>query len=276
MLIGAASATSKGSDYAALDASAGPFTCRRSYHGEGENFPLFPVSNAAIDFDTSTNKTRYVSVLSFKPDVVAMASGDLDDEVNAFLASVPAAHKMILSIWHEADGKVRQKKFTVAQFKAAFIRFCTLVHQANRPNLSTALILEAYQDPTKTKGTQFADMWPGRGFADLLLVDGYTDLGSGGAVWNPAITFAFSVGVPWGIAEIGTRSGAVSPAWMAIQYGYAQMYDARLLCWFNTATGGVVPTPGSGADALQASKTLCALNQEDPNEFIPWRTVHAY
>lgn len=273
MLIGAASQSLAGNDFVALDNACGPFTVRRSYHGATDGFPLFAVSNAHIDYDYVAGKTRYASVISYKPDVVAMANGGCDAAVNALLASIPSGHPTMLTIWHEPDSKVRQKKFTVAQYKAAFIRFATLVHQYNKPNIHVALILVAWQDPVKTKGTQFADMWPGRGFADIVLIDGYDDLGTGGEIWNPAISFVQSVGVPWGVGECGTKKAThVDPDWMADQVKYVAAYDARVFCWFNNSTDAV-PTPGTDLDAQITSATLSRLAYDDPALFVPWRTV---
>jgi hypothetical protein len=273
MLVGAATPNAKGTDYGALDRSAGPLTCRRSFHGDKEFAgshgvpPSFAASNAAIDY--AAGVINYVSVMSFKPDVTMLATGALDTAILAFLASIPAGHKMILSIWHEADGKARATNppFTVTQWKAAFIRFCTLVHQTNNPNLYTALILEAYQPATN--GTKYADMWPGKGFADILLVDGYKDLGTEGSIWDKAIVFAAMVGIPWGVGEIGIRGGAtVSTEWMAENFGYVLNNDGRILCWFDTTTGGVLATPGTDPMALNTAQTLSLANYESPNLFV--------
>jgi hypothetical protein len=124
VLIGAAGQNLGGSDYSALNSAAGPFTCRRSYNGSADfstngGVPTsFTASNAAYDYDTVADVTKYVSVYSFKPDIVAMGSSNtavnLDDEVNNFLASIPEGHPMFLSIWHEADGKARGGTFSVA------------------------------------------------------------------------------------------------------------------------------------------------------------------
>lgn len=271
MLLGAASQSLPGNDFAALDAAIGPLTARRSYQGEADGFPLFAVGNSRIDYQN--NRTKYVTFVSFKPDAVSMANGGYDDEVNAWLASIPSGHPVVATIWHEADGKVRQGKFTVTQFKAAFIRFATLVHTANLPNVHTSLILEAYQDLPQCEGTQFADMWPGRGFADIFLVDGYDDLGTQGAVWDGAILFARSHGVPWGVGECGTKvAPAVDPGWMATQVAYAGVYDARVFMWFNNTTAAL-PTPGSDPVAQHTAATISFLLYDDPATFVPWRVI---
>lgn len=271
--MGAASQSLTGNDFTALNAAIGPLTGRRSYQGEADGFPLFSVGNSKIDYDATAHKTKYVTFVSFKPDVIAMANGSLDSQVNAWLASIPSGHPVVATIWHEADGKVRQSKFTVAQFKAAFIRFATLVHQANLPNVWVSLILEAYQALPQCAGTQFADMWPGRGFADLFMVDGYDDLGTQGAVWDGAIQFARTHGVPWAIGEVGTKKApAVDPKWMADQVAYAGTYDCRAFLWFNNTTSAL-PTPGSDPSAQLVASTMSYLLYDDPAAFVPWRVV---
>lgn len=271
MLVGAATQNAGGSDYAPLDTTAGPFTCRRSYNGTADfssthGVPTsFSASNAHIDYDTVADMTRYVSVYSFKPDVTMLGNGDLDDEVNTFLGTVPDGHPMLLTVWHEADGKVRGGTFTVAAWKKAFQRFADLVHGFGNAHLYVALVLEAYQ-PT-TPGTLYTDMWPGDGYADCFLTDGYTDLGSGDSVWKKGYDFAVSKSLPWGIAELGQRSGAVDPGWMAVQATYAADREAVCLCWFNNTTGPVTPTPGTGAGPLATARLASTAYYAPPAVF---------
>jgi hypothetical protein len=276
MLVGATGQSLGGNDFAALNASAGPFSCRRSYNGSADfstngGVPTsFTASNAAYDYDVVADVSKYVSIYSSKPDLTRMGSSNtgtnLDDEVNNFLASIPEDHPMLLTIWHEADGKVRSGTFTLTVWKAAFKRFCDLVHAFGNPDLYTALVLEAYQ-PT-TAGTLYADMWPGDGYADCLLTDGYTDLGSGDGVWKKGVDFAALKGIPWGIAELGFRTGTVTSDWMAVQATYAEDHDGVCLCWFNSNSGGVTPTPGTAAGPLATARLASTAYYVQPNLFV--------
>ena len=73
MLVGAASQNANGSDFAALDGVAGPFTVRRSYD---TTLPAtFAASVAGIDAG------QRASVWSCKPDLTQLASGALDTAI---------------------------------------------------------------------------------------------------------------------------------------------------------------------------------------------------
>jgi hypothetical protein len=260
MLIGAATQNLSGSDW---PTNLGPLTCRRSFNGSTDfaatyGVPTsFSASNAGIDASKGL-----VSIYSFKPDISLMAGASLDDAVNAFLDSIPAGQKMILTVWHEPGSKVRQGVFTVTQWQAAFTHFCNLVHAKANPNLATAYIDSAYQ-PT-TAGSLYGDIWPGPGYADYFLTDGYTDLGSGDSVWKKGADAAKGWGIPWGIGEIGVRSGTISNTWMATQTRWAMDNNAVCLCWFDSNSGGVVPTPGTDANAVATAMTVSTLLQVDP------------
>lgn len=261
MLVGAATQNLSGNDFIALDMACGPFDVRRSYNGSGDftstgGVPTsFAASNAALDYSAG-----YVTMYSFKPDIQRVKSGDLDDEILIFLNSIPAGHRAMLSIWHEADGKARQGTFTVADWKAAFKHFCDLVHSLDDPNLQTALILEAYQPTTDPIGTTYAKMWPGPGYVDVFLVDGYTDLGNtGNAVFGKAASFATLMDVPWGVAEMGQRTGAVDTEWMAEMARYLADHGAVSLVWFNSNAGGVTPTPGPDLVPRAVAETISLL-----------------
>lgn len=268
MLIGATTQNAGGSDWGTLAAACGPFTCRRSFNKAGDFSsthgvpPTFAASNANIDAGLGV-----VSIYSFKPDIVLMAGDALDAAVDGFLDSIPQGHKAILTVWHEGDVKVRQEQFTVKQWRDSLAHFADLVHTHANDDLKVAAILSAYQ-PT-APGTRYEDML-GDGLIsdiDYLLVDGYTDLGSGDSAWKASADFASEAQVGWGIAEIGTRTGAVDPGWMAVQARWALDHDAVCLCWFNNSTDGVTPTPGTGTAAQAAAHTISVLLQSDPEEF---------
>lgn len=263
MLVGMATQNGNGSDW---PTNMGPMTARRSYNKTADfsathGVPTsFAASNAHVD-----SGLNVVTIYSFKPDIILMAGTSLDASVEGFLDSFPEGQKAILTVWHEPDGKVRQGQFTIAQWQAAFTHFCDLVHAHGNPNIKTAAIFEAYQQ--SNPGTQYADMWPGDGYADYILYDGYTDLGSGDSVWKKGYDFAQSKGLPWGVGEVGFRSGTVTNTWDVDQALWAYRHDAAVFCWFNCDAGGVVPTPGTGTAAVAGAYTLAQVYYTDPDDF---------
>jgi hypothetical protein len=253
MLVGAASQNASGSDWPALDTVAGPWSVRRSYDG-GAVPATWSASVAGVDV------SHRASVWSAKPDLTQLASGALDSSINAFLASIPSTHVAFLTVWHEPDGKIRKGQFTLAQWKPAFQHFCNLVHASGKPHVYTTLICEAWSGQSPSAGTTYADMWPGSGYVDVFGVDGYSNTGSDSALWNPAVTFAQSKSVPWGIGEVGCAT-TIDTAWMRKQAVYAATHSsgghssAAYFCWFSN-DNGVIPTPGTNPAADATSHSI--------------------
>ena len=270
MLVGAASQNANGSDFAALDGVAGPFTVRRSYD---TTLPAtFAASVAGIDAG------QRASVWSCKPDLTQLASGALDTAIRAFVASIPATHVCWLTCWHEPDGKIRKGVFTLDQYLPAFRRWCDLIHQAaidyGRPHVYTTQIVEAWSGQHPAAGSTYADLWPGDGYVDCYGVDGYSNTGTGSGLWGPAVQFAASKGIPWGIAELGCVT-TMDTSWMQTQADYAtttkaggQHTRAAFMCWFSNTTGGVLATPGTDPAAQAKSKAIAQANFADVNSFV--------
>lgn len=266
MLVGAASQELSGSDFPALDAVAGPWTIRRSYGSQTDGIPsTFADSVAGIDVG------KRASVLSLKPDLTAMVDGSLDAAVIAFVKSIPPGHRTFLTIWHEADGKIRSGKFTLEAWMAAFKRFCDLVHHAGGPTVYTALILEAWSGQQPEPGSTYEELWPGQDasgcpYADVFAVDGSSDSGSEESLWGPAREFAKRVGVPWAISEIGCKL-ELSVDWMAGNAVYAADHAAAFLCWFSN-DNNAVPTPGTDPAADSRSHQISLAYYTDPATYV--------
>jgi len=271
MLVGAASANLSGSDFAALDAAAGPFTVRRSYD---DALPAtFAASAAGIDVAAGR-----ASVHSCKPPLDQLASGALDGAIRAFVASIPPTHVTWLTVWHEPDHKIRTDVFTLAQYLPAFTRWCQVVKDAvtefGFPHIYTAQIVEAWSGSHPKAGTTYADMWPGDGLVDTFSLDGYSNEGTGAAVWGAGVAFARAKGIPWAISELGC-AGTMDPTWMTDQAAYAgavagggRHTRAAYLCWFSNVTGGVLATPGDDPAAQAASKAVAQTYFTDVNAYL--------
>jgi hypothetical protein len=270
MLVGAASGSLSGSDFATLDAAAGPFTCRRSY--DTALPATFADSVAGIDVG------QRASIWSCKPDLGQLAAGLLDSQIRAFVASIPASHVAFLTCWHEPDGKIRKGQFTLADYLPAFARWCQVVYQAaadfGRPHVYTTQILEAWSGQHPAAGTTYADLWPGDGLVGCYGVDGYSNTGTTDALWGPAVSFATSKGIPWGVAEVGC-AGTMDTTWMSAQAAYAAATPAggahtkaAFFAWFDNVTGGVLATPGDDPAALSTAHAISLANYTDVNAFV--------
>lgn len=272
MLVGAAvSSTTGGSDndaYDSLAASAGPWTVRRSY-----NPGAIPTSWAASAAGPDVG--RCASVWSAKPDPVQMANGALDNATRSFLLSIPDSHTAFVTVWHEPDVKIKQQtaSYTAAQYKAALRRFCQLVREVAKPHVYTTLAVGNYCWLNPKPGALITDLWPGddatgRPLVDVLAQDGYgfaTNL-DGAATFGQGRQAAADYGVAWGIAEVGLGSdmtnAAVAATWMQTQADYAAAHgagphgSAAFLAWFNSAVGGVLPTPQQYPQTMTKSAAI--------------------
>lgn len=275
MLVGAASANLSGSDYDALNVAAGPFACRRSY--DSALPATFAASVAGMDVG------RWASIWSCKPDLAALANGDLDGPIRAFVASIPTSHVAWLTCWHEPDHKIRTSLFELKDYLPAFRRWCQVVQDAakefGKVHVYTTQIVEAWSGQTPQAGSTLADMWPGNGTDGRPLVqcygvDGYSNTGTGAALWGPSVDFAKAKGIPWGVAEVGCGA-TIDTSWMAAQALYAKTHSAggrhvgaAYFCWFSNSTGGVIPTPGTDSGMLAAAHTISQTYYADFNSFV--------
>ncbi|MFA1537992.1 hypothetical protein [Actinomadura monticuli] len=265
MLVGASSLSLAGDDFGDLDAAAGPFAVRRSYDkGLPESWAE---SVAGIDVG------KRVSVWSCKPDLGQLAGKALDRRLREFVESIPDSHAAFLTCWHEPDGKIRKGQFTLEEYLPAFRRFCKVVKSVGKPRVYTAQIVEAWSGQRPKKGSTYADLWPGDGYVDVYGVDGYSNTGSAGELWGPAVKFAGSKGIPWGIAEVGCAR-KIDTSWMVVQAAYAARTSAggrreqcAFLCWFSNPTGGVVPTPGANRAAQATAKRISKKYYTHPDEY---------
>jgi len=275
MIMGASTVNLAGSDFGTANTNYGPLGFRRSYQGAADfsgtyGIPTsFTASNAHIDWNTGTLKSNYVSIFSMKPNIDLMGNCSLDVPMMTFLQSIPTDHRIILCMWHEADGKVRQGTFTKDQWQKANERFMKLIRSFGGLNIYSGICLEAYQPHT---GTDFADMIPDTWYAqelvDCFLVDGYSDLGTKGAVWDYSINYAQLKNVPWGVAEAGVKSGTVTGTWMSDQVSYCCNADAEMFCWFDNTVGTVLATPGATAEGKASAQMASKLLYQDSSTWM--------
>lgn len=277
LLMSAASGVLSGSDFdgpGGLDEKAGPLTGRRSY--DSDLPATIMTSNARIDVG------KRAILWSCHPDLDDLRSGALDSRIQAFVASIPPTQVAFLTCWHEPDHKARSPEdfpgFTIGKYLDAFTRWCQVVKQAaaesGRPHVYTMQVVEAWSGSHPKAGTTYDDMWPGDGLVDVFAVDGYSNEGTGAAVWGAAVTFATRKNIPWGIAELGCAV-TMDTQWMADQVAYADSHPAggghtraAFVSWFSNPTGGVLPTPGTDTAALSTAHALSLAHYSDVNAFV--------
>jgi hypothetical protein len=263
-----------GSDFAAKDTAYGPLTIRRSYNGEAPGMPAsWADCNAGVDVGLRA------SCWSGKPPLGDVASGALDAQILAFLRSIPQSHLAWVTIWHEADSKIRSGKFALGTYLAGFKRWCELVKQVQGEGwdrLHSVQILTTWSGTNPSAGTTYADLWPGDGLVDCYGLDGYSHVGSGASLWGPGVEFAISKDIPWCVPEIGYgNQGTQDVAWMDTQISYLTTTPAggahtscAFGCWFDTTGPISNPTPGTNPAWIAAAKAASETFHTDPAQFV--------
>lgn len=270
MLVGAATESASGSDFASQAAAAGPWTVRRSYN------TAIPASWAASTAGVDVGQRA--SIWSCKPDLTQLASGALDATIRTFVASIPATHVCWLTAWHEPGHKIRGGTFTLSAYLAGFRRWSTVVKQAitdyGKPHVYTTQIVQTWDGIHPTPGTTLEEMWPGDGMVDCLGIDAYSNEGTGDALWGPALAHATRHGIPWIAPEVGCGT-VMDTSWMSAAATYAATHAAGgqhtrcgAFCWFSNSTGPTIATPGSNSAAIAVAKSVSQTYYTDFNAFV--------
>jgi hypothetical protein len=264
--------------YDAIQATAGPWSVTRSYNSG--MFAATPQLDAC-----GPDIGKRASVFSAKPNLADMASGALDAPVRAWLQAWPDSHIGWVTIWHEADVKMRKASqtgsgpMTPELFIPAFTRFCELVREVGKPHMYTHLCVSNWTFLGGTAVTMDT-LWPGSGLVDVISVDQYMESNTqhtGAYYFAPVVAYAAAKGVGWAIAEIGMGSAvtdfSAGATWMGTQATYAATHgaghhanSAAFLTWFDINVGGVTPTPSGNSALVTASAAISTAH------YLPYTT----
>jgi hypothetical protein len=128
--------------------------------------------------DVGERATHY----SFKPEIQAVARGEMDGQLQLFLDSIPAGHPTILTMWHEPE-----TEFSTAaeqeEYRQAWRHFVDLVRRQDRPELATSWVMMAYSW-SEMSGRDPMDWWPGDGVVDIVGIDMYNEGSLRGTRWD--------------------------------------------------------------------------------------------
>lgn len=279
LLIGAQVEPASLAQFQSDNATMGPWTVHRAFDSGG--FPA-SFSTSAARWDVG----RWATVYSCKPNLDDLASGTLDVAAQAFLLSIPEDHPTFVTIWHEADVKIKKGSapWDASQYKAGWRRLFSIVRELNRPNIYTTLILGNYVFINPQSGATMEDLWPGndesgKPYVDVLAFDGYTyEFEPPEVLWGPGVAFAKSKGVDWGIGEIGFSANVVDGAgaaeWMQQQADYCATTgtgrhgSAAYMCWFNSTVGGVPKCPSTFPETQIKSRSISKQYYRPYKEYV--------
>jgi hypothetical protein len=188
-------------------------------------------------------------VLSLKPDLRQQAAGQLDRVWERFyelLVPVAKTRRVVLTIWHEPDSKIRSKDFDFATWSAAFKRW--IAHAdlyrssdgMNRPDLFTTM-LNLTNGPwrwAKEDAGRYLVAQP-----DMFGLDAYQDVATAWLppedLFGPPFEWALTHGFrQLGVPEFGAISDPRRPLWIRDATSWLGEWDS--LQWANywTDRGG--------------------------------------
>lgn len=203
-----------------------------------------PPSNAWTQRTSVLGSTAVNSSFRMPPtDVVA---GKYDTQLKSFFSTAPTNIPVFWTYYHEPEKPILQGKFTMAQFKSAWIHIAQLAAKTCKANLYPTLVLTGYTTQAASK-RNWKDYYPGASYVSVISFDPYNNAnGKPTSYPDPSTLFASvaqtgkASGKPWGIAETGSGttssdgSGSQRAQWVTKMGTYFKQQGAIYVSYFNT------------------------------------------
>jgi hypothetical protein len=190
------------------------------------------------------------AIVSFTQDPSAVAAGQFDSDITAFVQNLDPKTRYWLCLNHECDQPTRP--YTPAQQVAGFRHFSTVARAVGNPNVALACIMMSW---TLTQGDDTWRQWyPGPAYVDALGWDAYwrpTLPHSADYIYGPALAVCRAEGKPLLICETsmgaaghggqelvgGTYQDIPDELWTAFTaeaIAYLNIADVAAVTWFET------------------------------------------
>lgn len=210
-----------------VSANTSGLTAYRAYNGPGVGVPaVFPGPKVTVPNGT-------VPVISFKPRVPDVLTGNLDSQLNDFFLSAPSG--AWVTAWHE--GNLPNHNFTPQEHIALSVYLRYLAKKAN-PGVRYGQIFGCFQVIT---GNQDLGDWVAPGM-DFYGIDCYQEQ----PTWTADLVVTTPLAQIWSavdhiadLAVIETNSAADPVAWLPEAYAAAQAANCRAFLPFFNATSGI-------------------------------------
>jgi hypothetical protein len=261
MLLGSSHVDS-GTALAAYQTRYGPLRIARRFESPGKFPTAWNTTKAAVDVGHRSVAWSFKPYIGDVPAIAAIATGvpAAVAQLRGLLDSIPTdGHRHYLCLWHEPEGEIKKRLFTVAAFHDASARFGQLVRDTGRDDLTAMVIFGGTQcfDGLTEREFGFAadDLAPAGMMAGF---DAY-NLHDGGADTYPwrDLSYRMRLQVEWAkasgrrfaITETGCheyRTGtdadgdplydpARKVAWTLTGLAWAEAQGAEFVAWFDGA-----------------------------------------
>lgn len=184
----------------------GAMPVRRTFEGAnqgGNDASSIPATFAGSRAGSDVAAHR-LSMVSFKTPLAAFAAGSYDAKFTAYLNSIPAGHRVIVTFWHEPEDEIKAGQFTVATWQAANVHAGQMIDATGRPELANQIILRG---PYTISSYGGLDMYWAAGYTSALDYIGFDPYRVDGrtmaAYLGPSVAWARSHAKPVTVPEYG-------------------------------------------------------------------------
>lgn len=192
--------------------------------------------------------TDHPAIISWRISPADVLSGSYDTLIRDWFAAAPIDRITWYAYMHEPEDNIARGEFTAADYRLAYQHVAVLARSVGNPNLRSTLVLMCYTVNPKS-GRDWHDYFAGSTFVDVIGWDCYNHRSGPSGYGTPtkllsgAIAASNSVGVPWGIAELGSTlapgdSGSGRAAWLTAHARYAYDQGAVFVSYFDTNGAG--------------------------------------
>lgn len=206
-------------------------------------------SNAPDSWATfNTKLTDHTGIISFRIAPTTVLSGAADSQLRTWFSQAPTTRVTYWSYMHEPEDDIVRGAFTKPDYRAAWAHIAQIARSVGNDRLKATLILMCYTVNKASKRTWTDYYSPGD--IDVLGWDCYNHgeargvYGEPATLYQRAIDVSRSTGLPWGMAEFGSRlaagdsTGAGRAAWLRKVSRYFADQGAQFASYFNTNGAG--------------------------------------
>lgn len=185
-------------------------------------------------------------VVSFKAPPAQVLSGQYDAELLSWFRDAPRDRDIWWAYFHEPEDDVERGAMTAQQWRQAYRRIAGLAERANNPALHNTIILMCWTSRPGS-GRSLDDFFPGRDVVETIGWDCYNKAdyySDPVAMFSSAIAASRSLGVGFGIAELGSKlragqgGGADRAQWLRQIGRHLSDQGAEFVTYFDSIVGG--------------------------------------
>lgn len=210
----------------------------RIYDSHGAPSQMWNGQDAALPKGTAV-------VPSFALPPQEVLSGRDDAQIRAFFRAAPTDRLVFWNYYLEPESAVAARKFTTAQYRAAFRHISTIAASVCKANLYPTLVLMGWTASPMSR-MSWQDYYPGARYVSVLAWDPYNSVNSTPTryappsdLYNAVVNASRGAGKPWAIAETGSGlvpgdNGTGRTRWLRSVGAYADRTNAAFVTYFNS------------------------------------------